>query len=45
MAPTRRLAANVAGYSRLMGSDEGACTSTLKTLHHQELIDPKIREH
>jgi len=38
------LAADVAGYSRLMGSDEEGTLERLKT-HRRELIDPKIREH
>ena len=45
MSQTRRLAAilaaNVAGYSRLMGADEEA---TLKA-HPCELVEPKIGEH
>jgi adenylate cyclase len=38
------LAADVAGYSRLMGADE---VDTLQRLrgHRSQLIDPKIREH
>src|SRR6202045_1706886 len=48
MASTRRLAAilaaDVAGYSRLMGSDEEGTLSRLKALR-AELIDPKIAEH
>jgi adenylate cyclase len=38
------LAADVAGYSRLMGADEAGTLAQLKT-HRRELIDPKIREH
>jgi adenylate cyclase len=38
------LAADVAGYSRLMGADEEGTLSRLKA-HRRELIDPKIREH
>jgi TolB-like protein/class 3 adenylate cyclase len=38
------LAADVAGYSRLMGSDEEGTLVTLKA-HRRELIDPKIAEH
>jgi adenylate cyclase len=42
---TRRLsailAADVAGYSRLMGFDEEATLAQLKA-HRQALIDPKI---
>jgi len=44
----RRLAAivslDVAGYSRLMGADEGGTLAALKS-HRRELIDPKIAEH
>jgi len=38
------LAADVAGYSRLMGMDEEGTLARLKT-HRRELIDPKIAEH
>jgi TolB-like protein len=38
------LAADVAGYSRLMGADEEGTLSSLKA-HRRELVDPKIREH
>src|SRR5499427_8830652 len=38
------LAADVAGYSRLMGSDEEGTHERLRA-HHRELVDPKIREH
>jgi adenylate cyclase len=38
------LAADVAGYSRLMGADEEATLERLKA-HRRELVDPKIREH
>jgi adenylate cyclase len=38
------LAADVAGYSRLMGADEEDTLAALKT-HRRELIDPKIAEH
>jgi adenylate cyclase len=38
------LAADVAGYSRLMGSDEEGTLAQLKA-HRRELIDPKIAEH
>ena len=45
---TRRLAAilaaDVVGYSRLMGADEEGTHERLKT-HLCELVDPKIREH
>jgi adenylate cyclase len=48
MAATRRLAAifaaDVAGYSRLMGADEEGTHERLKA-HHRQLVDPKIREH
>jgi class 3 adenylate cyclase len=48
MASTRRLlailAADVAGYSRLMGADEEGTLRRLKALH-RELMDPKITEH
>jgi hypothetical protein len=48
MATTRRLAAilaaDVAGYSRLMGADEEGTHERLKT-HLRELVDPKICEH
>jgi adenylate cyclase len=48
MTATRRLAAilaaDVAGYSRLMGADEEGTLERLKALRH-ELIDPKIAEH
>jgi adenylate cyclase len=44
----RRLAAivsaDVAGYSRLMGHDEGRTLAALKA-HRRELIDPKIAEY
>ena len=46
MASTRRLAAilaaDVAGYSRLMGADEEGTHERLKA-HLAELVDPKIR--
>jgi adenylate cyclase len=38
------LAADVAGYSRLMGGDEEGTLERLKA-HRRELVDPKIREH
>jgi TolB-like protein/class 3 adenylate cyclase/Flp pilus assembly protein TadD len=48
MASTRRLttilAADVSGYSRLMGDDEEGTHERLKA-HFQQLIDPKIKEH
>jgi adenylate cyclase len=48
MASTRRLAAilaaDVAGYSRLMGVDEEGTHERLKA-HLRELVDPKIAEH
>ena len=47
MTTTRRLAAilaaDVAGYSRLIGADEGGTLERLKALR-RELIDPKIAE-
>jgi adenylate cyclase len=48
MNATRRLAAilaaDVAGYSRLMGADEEGTLERLKALRH-ELLDPTIAEH
>ena len=48
MTVTRRLAAilaaDVAGYSRLMGIDEEGTHERLKS-HLRELIEPKIGEH
>src|SRR5437016_1508623 len=48
MPPVRRLAAilaaDVAGYSRLMGADEEGTHERLKG-HLRELIEPKIAEH
>jgi len=48
MASTRRLAAilaaDVAGYSRLMGVDEEGTHERLRA-HLRELVDPKIAEH
>jgi adenylate cyclase len=48
MASTRRLAAilaaDVAGYSRLMGEDEEGTLAELKAIQ-RELSDPKIKEH
>src|ERR1700745_2535048 len=38
------LAADIAGYSRLMGADEEGTLARLKA-HRRELIDPKISEH
>src|SRR6266568_3722481 len=38
------LAADVAGYSRLMGTDEEGTLTRLKA-HRRELVDPKIAEH
>jgi adenylate cyclase len=38
------LAADVAGYSRLMGADEKGTLERLKALR-RELVDPKIVEH
>jgi class 3 adenylate cyclase len=48
MSQTRRLAAilaaDVAGYSRLIGADEGGTLERLKALR-RDLFDPKIAEH
>jgi class 3 adenylate cyclase len=48
MPPVRRLtailAADVAGYSRLMGVDEEGTHERLKA-HLEELVNPKINEH
>src|SRR5438067_9398314 len=48
MTATRRLAAilaaDVAGYSRLMGADEEGTHERLKA-HRRQLINPKVREH
>jgi adenylate cyclase len=48
MTASRRLAAilaaDVAGYSRLMGADEEGTHERL-TAHLRELVEPKIREH
>jgi adenylate cyclase len=48
MPPVRRLAAilaaDVEGYSRLMGADEEGTHERLKA-HLRELIEPKIQEH
>src|SRR5437660_7016807 len=41
---TAILAADVAGYCRLMGQDEAGTLARLRT-HRRELIDPKIGEH
>src|SRR5438067_11369124 len=41
---TAILAADVVGYSRLMGENEAATLATLKTLR-SDLIDPKIAQH
>jgi adenylate cyclase len=38
------LAADVAGYSRLMGADEEGTLERLKS-HRRQLVDPKIGEH
>ena len=38
------LAADVAGYSRLMGVDEEGTLARLKA-HRRDLIEPKINEH
>src|SRR5271163_515550 len=44
MSQTRRLAADVAGYSRLMEADEEGTLERLKALR-RELFDPKIAAH
>jgi adenylate cyclase len=48
MASNRRLAAilaaDVAGYSRLMGADEEGTLERLKALR-REFVDPKSAEH
>jgi adenylate cyclase len=48
MPPVRRLtailAADVAGYSRLMGADEEGTHARLKA-HFAELVEPKIKQH
>jgi class 3 adenylate cyclase len=48
MASTRRLtailAADVAGYSRLVGTDEEGTHERLRG-HLGQLVEPKIREH
>ena len=44
MSPVRRLTADVAGSSRLMGADEEGTHERLKA-HLRELVDPKINEH
>ena len=48
MPPVRRLAAilaaDVAGYSRLMGADEEGTHQRLK-VHLAQLVEPKIKEH
>src|SRR5437667_3278963 len=44
MASVRRLAADVAGYSRLMGADEEG-THERRKAHLGELVNPKIEEH
>ena len=38
------LAADVAGYSRLMGEDEAGTLARLRA-HRRELLDPKVAEH
>src|SRR5262245_35090462 len=38
------LAADIAGYSRLMGADEAGTLSRLKK-YRRELIDPKIKQY
>ena len=48
MSQTRRLAAilaaDVAGYSRLMGGDEEGTLAALKAIR-REIGDPKVKEH
>jgi adenylate cyclase len=48
MTATRRLAAilaaDVAGYSRLMGADEEGTHHRVRA-HFAELVEPKIRQH
>ena len=48
MSQTRRLAAllaaDVAGYSRLMGADEEGTLAALKAIR-REIGDPKVKEH
>jgi adenylate cyclase len=41
---TAILAADIAGYSRLMGADEEGTLTQMKT-HRRALLDPKIEEH
>jgi adenylate cyclase len=41
---TAILAADVAGYSRLMGADEEGTHERLKA-HLRELVEPKVKEH
>ena len=43
-SPTAILAADVAGYSRLMGADEEGTHERLRA-HLTELVNPKIEEH
>jgi class 3 adenylate cyclase len=38
------IAADVVGYSRLMGADEAGTLAALKT-HRRELVDPRIAAH
>ena len=48
MSQTRRLAAilaaDVIGYSRLIGADEGGTLRRLRAIR-EELVDPKIADH
>ena len=48
MPPVRRLtsilAADVAGYSRLMGEDEEGTHERLQA-HLREMVNPKVEEH
>jgi adenylate cyclase len=38
------LAADIVGYSRLMGADDEGTLAQLKA-HHNSLVEPKIKEH
>src|SRR5437763_1523716 len=44
MPVARRLAADIVGYSRLMGADEEGTLARLKAVR-RELVDPAIEEH
>ncbi len=41
---TTILAADVVGYSRMMGSDEASTLAALKS-HRSELVDPKAEQY